>query len=86
MLYAPASGRRMDVLTTEPGIQVYTAQGLTGDITGKGGRPYQAYAGVALETQHFPDSPNRPDYPTVLLRPGELYRSTTIHSFTTVSA
>ncbi|MFI1148169.1 aldose epimerase family protein [Streptomyces sp. NPDC020817] len=86
VLYAPASGRRMDVLTTEPGIQVYTAQGLTGDITGKGGRPYQAYAGVALETQHFPDSPNRPDYPTVLLRPGELYRSTTIHSFTTVSA
>ncbi|WP_330300561.1 MULTISPECIES: aldose epimerase family protein [unclassified Streptomyces] len=86
VLYAPASGRRMDVLTTEPGIQVYTAQGLTGDITGKGGRPYQAYAGVALETQHFPDSPNRPDYPTVLLRPGELYRSTTIHSFTTVTA
>nr|WSW57224.1 galactose mutarotase [Streptomyces sp. NBC_00998] len=86
VLYAPASGRRMDVLTTEPGIQVYTAQGLTGDITGKGGRPYQAYAGVALETQHFPDSPNRPDYPTVLLRPGELYRSTTIHSFTTVDA
>ncbi|MEU8460502.1 aldose epimerase family protein [Streptomyces sp. NPDC029003] len=86
VLYAPASGRRMDVLTTEPGIQVHTAQGLTGDITGKGGRPYQAYAGVALETQHFPDSPNRPDYPTVLLRPGELYRSTTIHSFTTVDA
>ncbi|WP_406179070.1 aldose epimerase family protein [Streptomyces sp. NBC_01006] len=86
VLYAPASGRRMDVLTTEPGIQVYSAQGLTGDITGKGGRPYQAYAGVALETQHFPDSPNRPDHPTVLLRPGELYRSTTIHSFTTVTA
>lgn len=86
VLYAPASGRRMDVLTTEPGIQIYTAQGLTGDITGKGGRPYRAYAGVALETQHFPDSPNRPEYPTVLLRPGELYRSTTIHSFTTATA
>ncbi|MCX5583156.1 aldose epimerase family protein [Streptomyces erythrochromogenes] len=76
---------RMDVRTTEPGIQVYTAQGLTGDITGKGGSSYRAYAGVALETQHFPDSPNRPEYPTVLLRPGELYRSTTIHSFTTVT-
>ncbi|MFD6983947.1 aldose epimerase family protein [Streptomyces sp. NPDC059956] len=86
VLYAPASGRRMEVRTTEPGIQVYTAQGLTGDITGKAGRPYHAYAGVALETQHFPDSPNRPDYPTVVLRPGELYRSTTIHSFTTVTA
>ncbi|UQX04174.1 aldose epimerase family protein [Streptomyces sp. RerS4] len=86
VLYAPASGRRMEVRTTEPGIQVYTAQGLTGDITGKGGGPYRAYAGVALETQHFPDSPNRPDYPTVLLRPGELYRSTTIHSFTTATA
>ncbi|WP_328738722.1 galactose mutarotase [Streptomyces erythrochromogenes] len=85
VLYAPASGRRMDVRTTEPGIQVYTAQGLTGDITGKGGSSYRAYAGVALETQHFPDSPNRPEYPTVLLRPGELYRSTTIHSFTTVT-
>lgn len=47
---------------------------------------YHAYVGVALETQHFPDSPNRPDYPTVVLRPGELYRSTTIHSFTTVTA
>ncbi|MCB5168538.1 galactose mutarotase [Streptomyces bambusae] len=86
VLYAPASGRRMDVLTTEPGIQVYTAQGLTGDITGKGGRPYQAYAGVALETQHFPDSPNRSDHPTVVLRPGEVYRSTTIHRFTTVTS
>ncbi|MFF8268375.1 aldose epimerase family protein [Streptomyces sp. NPDC016562] len=86
VLYAPASGRRMEVRTTEPGIQVYTAQGLTGDITGKGGRPYRAYAGVALETQHFPDSPNRPGYPTVVLRPGELYRSTTIHSFTAAPA
>ncbi|WP_330261040.1 aldose epimerase family protein [Streptomyces sp. NBC_00539] len=86
VLYAPASGRRMDVRTTEPGLQVHTAQGLTGDITGKGGKPYQAYAGVALETQHFPNSPNRPDYPTVLLRPGEPYRSSTIHSFTTVIA
>ncbi|MET9857081.1 aldose epimerase family protein [Streptomyces sp. NPDC006450] len=86
VLYAPASGRRMEVRTTEPGIQVHTAQGLAGDITGKAGRPYHAYAGVALETQHFPDSPNRPDYPTVVLRPGELYRSTTIHRFTTVAA
>ncbi|MFZ3468705.1 aldose epimerase family protein [Streptomyces sp. 4.24] len=86
VLYAPASGRRMEVRTTEPGIQVYTAQGLTGDITGKAGKPYHAYAGVALETQHFPDSPNRADYPTVVLGPGELYRSTTIHSFTTVTA
>ncbi|MER5807368.1 aldose epimerase family protein [Streptomyces sp. NPDC002033] len=86
VLYAPVSGRRMDVLTTEPGIQVYTAQGLTGDILGKGGRPYHAYAGIALETQHFPNTPNRPDDPTVLLLPGEPYRSTTIHSFSTVTA
>ncbi|MFJ6793131.1 aldose epimerase family protein [Streptomyces sp. NPDC091268] len=86
VLYAPVSGRRMEVHTTEPGLQVYTAQGLTGDITGKGGGSYRAYAGIALETQHFPDSPNRPDYPTVLLRPGAPYRSTTIHAFTTVNA
>lgn len=81
VLYAPASGRRLEVHTTEPGIQVYTGNLLAGEITGKSGRPYGAHAGVALETQHFPDSPNRADDPSTLVRPGEVYRSTTVLSF-----
>ncbi|WP_327267392.1 galactose mutarotase [Streptomyces sp. NBC_01218] len=81
VLYAPLSGRRMEVRTTEPGIQVYTGNLLDGGITGKSGRPYGPHAGVALETQHFPDSPNRPDDPSTLLRPGEVHRSTTVLGF-----
>lgn len=83
VLHAPVSGRRLEVRTTEPGMQVYTGNGFSGDVIGKGGRPYRAYAGIALETQHFPDSPNRPSDPTTLLRPGEVYRSTTVLSFST---
>ncbi|MET7646066.1 aldose epimerase family protein [Streptomyces sp. NPDC005426] len=83
VLYAPVSGRRLDVHTTEPGIQVYTANGFAGEVTGKRGHPYRAYAGVALETQHFPDSPNRPDFPSALLRPGEVYGSVTVLRFST---
>ncbi|MER7727457.1 aldose epimerase family protein [Streptomyces sp. NPDC096323] len=83
VLYAPDSGRRLEVHTTEPGIQVYTGNGFSGEVTGKSGRAYGAYAGVALETQHFPDSPNRADFPSVRLRPGTAYRSTTILRFST---
>ncbi|MEU5098838.1 aldose epimerase family protein [Streptomyces sp. NPDC020996] len=72
-LYDPVSGRVLTVSTTEPGLQVYTADHL--------GEPFSPGAGVALETQHFPDSPNRPDYPTTVLRPGEVFRSETVYGF-----
>jgi aldose 1-epimerase len=80
-LYDPASGRAVEVATTEPGVQLYTAGHLDGSLTGTSGVPYGPVAGVALETQHFPDSPNRPDYPGTVLRPGESHRSETIYTF-----
>ncbi|MBL3670318.1 galactose mutarotase [Streptomyces sp. M2CJ-2] len=72
-LYDPSSGRVLTVATTEPGMQLYTA-----DLIGK---PFAPGAGVALETQHFPDSPNRPDFPSTVLRPGEVFRSETVYGF-----
>lgn len=79
----PASGRTMEVRTTEPGVQFYTGNFLDGTITGKGGRTYVRRSGFCLETQHFPDSPNKPDFPSVVLRPGETYRTTTVYRFGT---
>jgi len=79
VLYDPDSGREMRVLTTEPGMQVYTGQGL--DTTGHGGKVYGAYAGVALETQHYPDSPNHPNFPTIILKAGDTYQTTTVYAF-----
>ena len=73
------SGRVMQVMTTEPGIQVYTGQGLNTD--GHGGAHYGPCAGVALETQHFPDSPNHPAFPTTTLKAGDTYQSTTVYAF-----
>lgn len=73
------SGRLMRVFTTEPGIQVYSGQGL--DQTGHNGCHYGAFAGVALETQHYPDSPNRPEFPSTVLRAGDTYQSTTVYAF-----
>jgi aldose 1-epimerase len=81
----PASGRVLEVLTTEPGMQFYTGNYLDGSLTGKGGRNYRQHEGFCLETQHFPDSPNHPQFPSTTLRPGEQYRQTTIHRFSTVS-
>ena len=79
-------GRRMlEVLTTEPGIQFYTGNYLDGSETGKGGRVYEQHAGFCLEAQHFPDSPNRPEFPSTVLRPGEVYRQTTVHRFLSLS-
>jgi aldose 1-epimerase len=80
----PESGRRMEVLTTEPGVQSYTGNNLDGSITGKGGCAYETRAGLCLETQHFPDSPNQPGFPSTLLRPGETYRSQTVYRFSSV--
>ncbi len=79
----PKSGRVMEVLTTEPGVQLYTGNFLTGADTGKSDRPYHFRNGFCLETQHFPDSPNQPTFPSCILRPGETLRSTTLYRFTT---
>lgn len=78
---APRSGRVMEVLTTEPGVQFYSGNFLDGTLRGKGGRPYPRRAGLCLETQHFPDSPNQPAFPTTVLRPGEKYATSTIYRF-----
>ena len=78
----PASGRVMEVYTTEPGMQFYTANGMKG-LKGKGGKLYNQHAGFCLETQHFPDSPNKAHFPSTVLRPGEKYETTTTFKFST---
>jgi aldose 1-epimerase len=75
------SGRFVEVLTTEPGVQFYTGNFLNGSQVGKGGTPYNKHAGFCLETQHFPDSPNQPNFPSTILRPGEVYSTTTVMRF-----
>lgn len=83
-LYDPTSGRVMEVSTTEPGIQFYTGNFLDGTLTNsKGGAKYVKNAALCLETQHFPDSPNKPNFPNTILKPGETYKSTTIYKFST---
>lgn len=80
-VYEPKSGRLMTVTTTEPGVQFYTGNFLNGTITGKGGKKIGKRAALCLETQHFPDSPNKPSFPTTTLKPGETYRTTTVYKF-----
>ncbi len=82
-LYDPASGRVLEVWTTEPGIQFYAGNFLDGTLYGTSGRAYRQSDGLCLETQHFPDSPNKPDFPSTVLRPGETYQTTTIFKFAT---
>ncbi len=82
-LSEPKSGRVLEVLTTQPGIQFYSGNFLDGSLKGKGGVAYEQYAGLCLETQHFPDSPNQPNFPTTVLGTGESYNQTTIYKFTT---
>ena len=79
--FEPESGRYMEVFTTQPGVQLYSGNHLNGKEIGKGGKPYTARTGFCLETQHFPDSPNQPGFPSTLLNPGETYRSTTVFKF-----
>ena len=74
-LFDPASGRQLVIRTSEPGLQLYSGNGLPA--------PFGPRAGVALETQHFPDAPNHPHFPSTVLRPGEVFRSRTVHAFTT---
>ena len=83
-LYEPVSGRLLEILTTEPGIQFYSGNFLDGSVVGKNGMTYEKYAGLCLEPQHFPDAPNHPNFPSTVLRPGEAYNQTTIFRFLSV--
>ena len=80
-LYSPESGRVLEVLTTQPGVQIYTGNWLEGCPAGKSGHVYHDYDAVAIECQHYPDSPNKPEYPTTVLRPGEVFEQAIIFSF-----
>jgi aldose 1-epimerase len=79
----PESGRILEIETTEPGIQFYAGNFLDGTLVGTAGKVYRQSDGLALETQHFPDSPNKPDFPSTVLLPGETYQTTTVHRFLT---
>ncbi len=80
-VYDPKTGRTLDVYTTEPGIQFYSGNFLEGSFEGKGGIAYPKHSAIVLETEHFPDSPNQPDFPSTVLKPGETFHSTTIYKF-----
>lgn len=80
-VYDEASGRKMEIFTTEPGMQIYTGNGLRGNMTGKEGVAYPFRSAVCFETMHFQDSPNRPQFPSTALRPGEVFRSHTVYRF-----
>lgn len=79
----PKSGRVMEVLSTEPGVQFYTGNFLDGTLVGKSGKPYAFRNGFCLEPQHYPDSPNHPEFPSVVLKPGQTYKNTIIYRFST---
>ena len=79
--YEPTTGRVMEVSTTEPGVQLYTGNFLDGSLTGKDGKKYEKHYAFCLETQHFPDSPNKPDFPSVVLNPGQKYATATVFKF-----
>ncbi|MBN2175568.1 MAG: galactose mutarotase [Bacteroidales bacterium] len=80
-LYDKLSGRVLEVYTTEPGIQFYSGNFLDGTISGKKGKRYNKHFGLCLETQHFPDSPNHPEFPNTILKPGEEYQQVTVYKF-----
>ncbi len=82
-VYEPKTGRVMDVLTTEPGLQFYSGNFLDGTIKGKAGKVYPKHGGFCLETQHYPDSPNKPTFPSTILVPGKTYQTETIYKFST---
>ncbi|QDT18021.1 aldose epimerase family protein [Alienimonas californiensis] len=85
-VHEPLTGRVLEVKTTEPGVQVYTGNFLDGSIVGTSGRPYEHRGAFCLETQHYPDSPNQPEFPSTILKPGETLKSTTTFRFTTDAA
>jgi aldose 1-epimerase len=82
-LYEPRSGRFLEVWTTEPGVQFYSGNFLDGTLTGSSGNMYRQGDGLCLETQHYPDSPNQPDFPSTELQPGDTYQTTTLYQFGT---
>jgi aldose 1-epimerase len=82
-LVHPPSGRQLTIRTTEPGIQFYSGNFLDGTLYGTSGRPYRRGDGLALETQHYPDSPNHPNFPSTVLNPGETYHTTTVYALST---
>ncbi len=82
-VYEPDSGRLMEVMTTEPGVQLYTGNHLSDSMVGKGGATYGRHHAFCLETQHFPDSPNKPQFPSTVLRPGQRFESATVFAFST---
>jgi aldose 1-epimerase len=85
-VFDPRSGRVLDVHTTQPGIQFYTANGLDGTLHGKGGMPCVRYGALCLEAHHFPDSPNQPAFPTTVLRPGDVFHQRTVYRFSVEGA
>lgn len=82
-VYDPASGRLMQTFTTEPGLQFYSGNFLDGTLTNSGGQKIEKYYGMCLEAQHYPDSPNKPQFPSVVLRPGQKYSQLTVYKFST---
>jgi aldose 1-epimerase len=77
----PKTGRVLEFWTTQPAVQLYTGNFLDGSVKGISGKPYKRHDALCLETQHFPDSPNHPDFPTTTLKPGETFTSTTVYKF-----
>lgn len=80
-VHEPTTGRTLEVHTTEPGLQFYCGNFLDGKLTGKSGKPYNFRNGFCLETQHYPDSPNQPSFPSTILQPGKTLKSTTVYQF-----
>jgi aldose 1-epimerase len=80
-VYEPVSGRLMEVMTDQPGVQFYCGNFLNGKAIGHGGKPYNFRSGLCLETGHYPDSPNHPDFPSTVLNPGETFTSKTVYRF-----
>ena len=80
-VYEPVSGRVMEVLTTEPGVQLYTGNFLDGSLTSIGGLVCRQHSGFCLETQHFPDAVHHPDFPSIILRPNQTYQTSTVFAF-----
>ena len=81
VLRDPSSGRQLTILTTEPGLQFYSGNFLDGTLYGTSGRQYRQGDGLALETQHYPDSPNQSKFPSTLLKPGQKYQTSTVYAF-----
>ena len=83
IVFEPTTGRAFEVQTTEPGVQFYTGNFLDGTIKGKGGQVYVQRSGLCLETQHFPDSPNKPKFPSTVVKPSGKYHTVTVYKFST---